>query len=199
MKNEQILVVEKDEYYETMLTVLDFKTYSADYRPFLEQDQDDPNCDEKEVSSEQEANDMLEKWKQKLYSHIDGLVLEQKAIVKEFFDNKHKRLLEYLRKEESQAIESSEPVMKSVKEVLHLFDRIVVKANKNGSIWIPDIFLGYYTAKNGIQYSRSAFLGDLMFDGRDYNHNNEIEVHKYEPWMDKYVGTETPYEDWQIE
>lgn len=79
------------------------------------------------------------------------------------------------------------------------FDRVVARIKPfrgQNTTWKGDIFLGKSKSAGGKRIVHLAYhcTGVCNNDGTD---NDELEVHKYEEWMAPYIGTETPFCEWE--
>lgn len=81
-----------------------------------------------------------------------------------------------LLKEYGTELQPVKPMME--REFFYTFDKVIAKCT-NG-FWTTDFFS--YKTKDGL-----FKCGSDVYD----------ECHHYEPWMDKYLGTNTPYEEFE--
>lgn len=79
------------------------------------------------------------------------------------------------------------------------FDRVVARIAlypQATAIWEGNIFCGKYENECNRYIILSGGMRVLCNDN-NISHSSCAEVHKYEPYMDRYIGTTTPFCEWE--
>ena len=74
------------------------------------------------------------------------------------------------------------------------FDRIIGKLNNCEKYWCVDFYSNRVVIDTDNKTKKNVYLG---IPGISQWSNNYTEIHHYEKWMEKYIGTTIPFDEWE--